>query len=254
MKYAKLDAKDYARENMRGIWAAALNPFNNDGSFNEVGLRQNIRHWIDDLDIQGLFIAGKQGEFFSMSVEERKRNFEIAVEECDGRAGTIMSASDQNFDTVVELARHAQACGADYIVVHAPMLHFVTDQDDTVFNYYKMLCDKVDIGIAMWSHPDSGYLMSPELCARVAELPNIVAIKYSVPREMYVRLTHMVGDKIHVSTASEEAWLDNIEELDWKLYLCSSPPYQLQSRKRMASTGRNCWGRSAARCARPFCN
>jgi 4-hydroxy-tetrahydrodipicolinate synthase len=230
MNYSKLDAKDYAREHMRGIWAAALNPFNTDGSFDEAGLRSNIRHWVDDLDIQGLFIAGKQGEFFSMSVAERKRNFEIAVEECNGRAGTIMSASDQNFDTVVDLARHAQDCGADYVVVHAPMLHFVTDPDETVYNYYKLLCGKVDIGIAMWSHPDSGYLMSPELCARVAELPNIVAIKYSVPREMYVRLTHMVGDKIHVSTASEEAWLDNIEELNWKLYLCSSPPYQLQSK------------------------
>ncbi|MFT7595939.1 MAG: 4-hydroxy-tetrahydrodipicolinate synthase, partial [Paracoccaceae bacterium] len=230
MKYSKLDAKDYAREHMRGIWAAALNPFNADFSFNEGGLRANIRHWIDDLDIQGLFIAGKQGEFFSMSLEERKRNFEIAVEECDGKAGTIMSASDQNFDTVIELARHAQDCGSDYVVVHAPMLHFVTDQDDTVFNYYKEICDRVDIGIAMWSHPDSGYLMSPELCARVADLPNIVAIKYSVPREMYVRLTHLVGDKIHVSTAAEGEWLDNIIELGWKLYLCSSPPYQLQSR------------------------
>ncbi|WP_109466275.1 dihydrodipicolinate synthase family protein [Albibacillus kandeliae] len=235
MKYSKLDAKDYARENMKGIWAAALNPFKPDGAFDEAGLRQNIRHWVDDLDINGLFIAGKQGEFFSMSLDERKTNFEIAVEECNGKAATIMSASDQNFDTVVELAKHAQDCGADYVVVHAPILHFVHDQDDTVFNYYKQLCDKVDIGIAMWSHPDSGYLMSPELCARVAELPNIVAIKYSVPREMYVRLTQMVGDKIQVSTASEEEWLDNIEELDWKLYLCSAPPYLLQTKndKRM---------------------
>ncbi|WP_412564777.1 dihydrodipicolinate synthase family protein [Thalassobius sp. MITS945101] len=230
MKYSKLDAKDHAREHMRGIWAAALNPFHEGGAFNEEGLRQNIRHWVDDLAIQGLFIAGKQGEFFSMSLEERKRNFEIAVEECDGKAGTIMSASDQNFDTVIELAKHAQACGADYIVVHAPILHFVSDPDDTVYNYYNAICDQVDIGIAMWSHPDSGYLMSPELCARIAELPNIVAIKYSVPRDMYVRLSHMVGDKIHVSTASEVEWLDNIEELNWKLYLCSSPPYMLQTK------------------------
>lgn len=230
MKYSKLDAKDHAREHMRGIWAAALNPFHEGGAFNEDGLRQNIRHWVDDLAIQGLFIAGKQGEFFSMSLEERKRNFEIAVEECDGKAGTIMSASDQNFDTVIELAKHAQACGADYIVVHAPILHFVSDPDDTVYNYYKAICDQVDIGIAMWSHPDSGYLMSPELCARIAELPNIVAIKYSVPRDMYVRLSQMIGDKIHVSTASEVEWLDNIEELNWKLYLCSSPPYMLQTK------------------------
>jgi 4-hydroxy-tetrahydrodipicolinate synthase len=230
MKYARNDAKDFAREHMRGIWAAALNPFNPDLSLNEAGLRSNIRHWIDDLAIKGLFIAGKQGEYFSMSVAERKRNFDIAVDECGGKAGTIMSVSDQNLDMVLDLARHAQDCGADYIVVHAPVLSFVHDRGEVLYQYYKYLCDRLDIGIAMWSHPDSGYLMQPEECARIAELPNIVAIKYSVPREMYVRLSKMVGDRIQVSTSSEDEWLDNIQELGWQLYLCSSPPYQLQTK------------------------
>ena len=235
MKYLKPEAKEYARENMRGIWAAALNPFDQDGAFNEAGLRRNIRHWIDDLDIAGLFIAGKQGEFFSMSLDERKRNMDIAVDECGQTAATIMSVSDQNVDTVLELALHAQNCGADYIVVHAPVLSFCHDRDEVLYNYYSYLCDRLDIAIAMWSHPDSGYLMEPETCARIAELPNIVAIKYSVPREMYVRLTHLVGDKIQVSTSLEDDWLDNIEQLGWQLYLCSSPPYQLQTKndKRM---------------------
>jgi 4-hydroxy-tetrahydrodipicolinate synthase len=229
MKYSKHDAKDYARQNMRGIWAAALNPFNDDLSLNEPGLRANIRHWIDDLDIQGLFIAGKQGEYFAMSLEERKRNFEIAVDECAGKAGVIVSVSDQNMNTALELALHAQDCGADYIVVHAPVLSFVNDRGEVLYQYYKKFCDELDIGIAMWSHPDSGYLMQPDECVRIADLPNIVAIKYSVPREMYVKLSHMLGDKIHVSTSSEEEWLDNIEELGWKLYLCSSPPYHMQT-------------------------
>ena len=229
MKYSRNEAKDYARENMKGIWAAALNPFSDDGSLNEVGLRSNIRHWVDDLGIEGLFIAGKQGEFFSMSLDERKRNFEIAVDETGDTAQTIMSCSDQNFDTVIELARHAEHIGADFIVVHAPLLHFISDRDDTIFNYYEEVCKKTNIGVAMWSHPDSGYLMSPELCARVAEIPNIVAIKYSVPRDMYAELTRIAGDKILVSTASEEEWLQNIEELGWRLYLCSSPPYLLQT-------------------------
>jgi len=229
MKYTKAEAKDYARNHMRGIWAAALNPFHADGRFDEGGLRSNIRHWIDDLEIRGLFIAGKQGEFFSMSMEERMRNMTIAAEECGDRAGTIMSISDQNVSNVLELGRHAQACGADYVVVHAPVLSFCHDRDEVLYNYYKYLCDRLDIGIAMWSHPDSGYLMEPEQCARIAELPNIVAIKYSVPREMYVRLSHMVGDLIQVSTSLEDDWLDNMEELGWQLYLCSSPPYQLQT-------------------------
>lgn len=229
MKYTKNDAKAYARENMQGIWAAALTPFNADLSIDEAGLRSNIRHWVDDLEIQGLFVAGKQGEFFSMSLEERKRNIQLAVDECGGKAGVIASVSDQNMNTALELAHYAQDCGADYIVVHAPVLSFVHDRSEVLYQYYKRFCDELDIGIAMWSHPDSGYLMQPDECARIAELPNIMAIKYSVPRDMYVQLSRMIGDKIHVSTSLEDDWLDNIEELDWKLYLCSSPPYQLQT-------------------------
>ncbi len=230
MKYRKSEAKDYAREHMKGIWAAAMTPFAPDLSIDEEGYRRNMRHWTRDLKIDGLFISGKQGEFASMSVPERKRTFELAVEATAGHGATIMSCSDQNLDTVLELARHAQNVGADYIVVHAPVLHFFHAQDETLYEYYRYISEQVDIGIAMWSHPDSGYLMSPELCARIAELPNIVAIKYSVPREMYAKLTRLAGDKLIVSTASEEEWFDNIVELGWRLYLCSSPPYLLQTK------------------------
>jgi 4-hydroxy-tetrahydrodipicolinate synthase len=229
MKYRRSDAKDYAREHFKGIWAAALTPFSPDMAIDEAGFRANLRHWCGDLGVDGVFVSGKQGEFFSMSLAERKRTFDIAVEELGGHR-TILSCSDQNMDVVINLAKHAQAIGADYIVVHAPVLHFLHKQDETLYQYYRAISEQVEIGIALWSHPDSGYLMSPELCARIAEIPNVVAIKYSVPREMYARLTRLAGDKILVSTASEEEWFDNIVELGWQLYLCSSPPYLLQTK------------------------
>ncbi len=230
MKYDRKTAKAHSRATMKGIWAAALMPFKDDRSIDEDGFRRNIDHWIDDLGIDGLFIAGKQGEFFSMSIDERKRSFDLAVAACGGRAQTIMSCSDQNMDVVIDLARHAQKSGADYIVVHAPILHFFKEQDETLLSYYRSIADKVDIGIALWSHPDSGYLMSPKLCDKLADIENVVAIKYSVPRAMYRELTWLAGDRILVSTASEEEWLDNIVELNWQLYLCSSPPYLIQTK------------------------
>lgn len=231
MKYSKKDAKAHSRATMKGIWAAALMPFTPSLAIDEDGFRRNIDHWIGDLGIDGFFIAGKQGEFFSMSVDERKRCFDIAVDACGDRAQTIMSCSDQNMDVVIDLARHAQKAGADYIVVHAPILHFFKEQDQTLLNYYRRIADQVDIGIALWSHPDSGYLMSPQLCNQLADIENVVAIKYSVPRPMYAELTRLAGDRILVSTASEEEWLDNILELNWQLYLCSSPPYLIQTAK-----------------------
>jgi len=230
MNFARNEAKDWARENLRGIWAAALTPFRTDNlAIDEAALRRNLRHWMNDLKIDGFFVAGKQGEFFSMSLAERKRIFKITLEETHGKAGSIMSCSDQNMKTVIELAKYAERIGAAAIVVHAPLLHFTHKQDETLYEYYKTIAGEVNLAIAMWSHPDSGYLMSPELCTRIADIPNIVAIKYSVPRQMYVRLTQMAGDKLIVSTASEKEWFDNIVELGWRLYLCSSPPYLLQT-------------------------
>jgi 4-hydroxy-tetrahydrodipicolinate synthase len=237
MKYKKSEAKEYARQHMVGVWAANLTPFNASLQLDEAAYRDNLRHWVNTLQLGGLFIAGKQAEFFSMSIPERKRLMEIAVEVAAeagnrggiGHCGIVTSCSDTNLDVVLELAHHSQNIGADYVIVHSPVLHFGADTDETIYEYYRYLSEKIDIGLAMWNHPDCGYVMSPELCARIAELPNVVAIKYSTEREHYKRLTEMVGDKIHVSNPDEPDWLDNIIELGWKLYLCSTPPFLLQT-------------------------
>ena len=237
MDYKKSEAKEYAKQHLRGIWAANLTPFTDDLRFDEAGFAHNMRHWIETLKLSGLFINGKMGEFFSMSLSERKRQFDIAVDVAQAvgsrgsqeRAGIITSCSDTNIDTVIELAKHSQNIGADYVIIHSPVLHFGSDTEETIYEYYRYLCEQLDIGIAMWNHPDCGYTMSPELCNRIADLPNIVAIKYSTDRANYKRLTEMAGHKIQVSNPDEHDWLDNIIELGWNLYLCSIPPFILQT-------------------------
>ena len=237
MKYKKSEAKEYAREHMVGVWAANLTPFDTSLKLDEKAYRDNLNHWINELNLGGLFIAGKQAEFFSMSLAERKRLMELSVEVANeagnrngkGHCGIVTSCSDTNLDVVLDLAKHSQDIGADYVIVHSPVLHFGADTDETIYEYYRYLSEKIDIGLAMWNHPDCGYVMSPELCARIADLPNVVAIKYSTDREKYKRLTEMVGHKIHVSNPDEPDWLENIIELGWKLYLCSTPPFLLQT-------------------------
>ncbi|MSQ20340.1 MAG: dihydrodipicolinate synthase family protein [Betaproteobacteria bacterium] len=233
--YGRTDAKAYARANLRGVWAATLTPFTATLALDEDGWRSNVRHWYRDLNLAGLFVGGKQGEFYAMSIAERKRSFEIAVDEAraaGSNKGVMISCSDQSMDVVLELANYAQTIGADYIVVHTPLLYFGAHSDDTLFEYYKTIAATVDIGVALWNQPpDCGYTMSPELCMRLAEqIPNIVAIKYSVSRDLYTRLTRLAGDQLIVSCSSEEEWFSNIVELGWQVYLCSSPPYLLQTK------------------------
>ena len=124
-----------------GDLGRALTPFRSDLSLDEAGFRANLLHWTGALGIDGVFVAGKQGEFFSLSVAERKRLFDIAVDTLRGRGGAILSCSDQNMDVVLELGQHAQSIGAEFIVVHAPVLHFVHDRDDVLFEYYRTLSE-----------------------------------------------------------------------------------------------------------------
>ena len=80
MKYKKSEAKEYARENFVGVWAASLTPFDDQLKLDEKALRENLSHWVNELNLGGLFIAGKQAEFFSMSIAERKRLMDLSVE------------------------------------------------------------------------------------------------------------------------------------------------------------------------------
>ena len=238
MKYKKNDAKAYAKQHLKGIWAANLTPFDEALNFDEKAYRTNLLHWLNDLHLGGIFIAGKQAEFFSMSIAERKKMMEISVEVAKdlgdrkgvGHAGIITSCSDTNLDVVLDLARYSEHIGADYVIVHSPVLHFGANTDETIYEYYRYLSEQLEIGIAMWNHPDCGYVMSPELCAKIAKLPNIVAIKYSTERDLYKKLTELSGSDIQISNPDEDDWLRNIEELHWSLYLCSTPPFLLQSK------------------------
>ncbi len=230
-------AKLEARQRLRGIWAATLTPFNADGSLDVDGWRANLRHWYGELGIRGLFVNGKQGEFASMTVDERKAAVEAAVEEArpfDG--GVLVSVSDQHIEVAADLARHAEAAGAHLIVAHTPLLYFGAHTDDTIVEYYRYLAAQVSIGVVLWNQPpDCGYLLRPDLCLRLAgEIPGVVGIKYSVPRETYAELTRLSAQapadgQLIVSSSPEADWLDNIVELGWQVYLCSTPPFLLQT-------------------------
>ena len=51
MKYQKSEAKEHAREHLVGVWAANLTPFDAQGQLDEAAYRDNLRHWIRDLQL-----------------------------------------------------------------------------------------------------------------------------------------------------------------------------------------------------------
>ena len=231
MKYHKSEAKEYSRKNMRGIWGASLTPFTRDYKIDEDAFRINMRYYIDDLQIDGMFINGLMGEGFHQTIAERKQIFKIAVEESKGRMAIMPYTSDPVLENAVDMSRYAEEIGADYVIIINPKFYFGALTEEGVYQYYKYIADRVNIGIALFNQMEHGYLMSPQLLNRLAEIENIVAVKDIATVTDILQARILCGNKIIVSDSVEDNWLINFAVKGQQALIATPEPFCLQSKK-----------------------
>jgi 4-hydroxy-tetrahydrodipicolinate synthase len=231
MKYRKSEAKEYAKKNMKGIWVASLTPFTPEYKIDQDGFRHNIRHCIDHLQIDGMFVNGLMGEGFHQTMAERKQVFKLAVEESKGKMAIMPYTSDPVLENVLDMTYYAEEIGADYVIIINPKFYFGALNDEGVFQYFKYVADRVNIGIALFNQMEHGYLMSPQLINRIADIENVVAVKdiASGPDILLARI--LVGDKILVSDSAEDNWFSNLTFRGQQAMIASPEPFCLQSKK-----------------------
>jgi 4-hydroxy-tetrahydrodipicolinate synthase len=231
MEYRKKEAKEWAKESIKGVWVATNTPFAPDFQVDWEGCRHNIRYLVDILQIKGNFHAGMVGETQHQTIDERKRHLKIAVEESKGKMLTISSPLCETPAVTLELVKYAEEVGAELAGIINPRFYFGTMTEEGVFQYYKWIADQVNIAILLFNQMEHGYLMSPQLIARLAEIPNVVAIKDIAPPDHIKMVRILCGDKIIVSDASEENWLVNLTVNGQAAYISSALPFLLQSKK-----------------------
>lgn len=231
MKYRKADAKDYARKNMRGAWGGSLTPFTPDYRIDEDGFKFNMAHCEQVLGLGGMYLNALQGESLYQTIPERKRIFKLAAEANKGKMAMLAYTADPAMENVVDMSRYAQEVGADYVGIVNPKFYLVPMTDEGVYQYFKHIADRIDIGICVLNQMEHGYLMSPRLLSRLADLENVVAIKnIGSPAEL-MSTRALCGDKVVVSESSEANWLINLTVRGQQAMIASPDPYLLQSRK-----------------------
>jgi len=211
MKYRKSEAKEYARQNIKGVWGATFTPFTTDYKVDEEATRFNVRYYIDHLELEGMFVCGTLGEFWYLTVEERKRIARIHVEEAQGDMLIMPFTFDPVLENEIEMIKYSEDIGADLVVTSQPTFPAGDGvNDERIFQRFKYLSDHSNIGIAIFHAPTQGYWMSPQLISRIADLPNIVAIK-NMGDFQSLRMTRILsGDKILVCDPLETQWWTNM--------------------------------------------
>jgi 4-hydroxy-tetrahydrodipicolinate synthase len=221
MKYRKNEAKEYARTALKGVWTALPYHFTADDKLDEKSIAHALDYSISELKIDGHYCSGNVAEFWSLTDEERMRAHEINVEANKGRVPLIAGCHHQNPYDVVKLAKHAEAIGIDFVIILTP--YQGAKNDDAVFDFYRFISERVNIGIVLFNIPSVYYPISEHLAARLAKLPNIAGFKQGGPSPAAsVSLRQMVGKDLTVSVADETPWLYNLTVMkdQWLLNYC----------------------------------
>jgi 4-hydroxy-tetrahydrodipicolinate synthase len=227
MKYTRRDAKKYTREHMKGVWAAIPYPFTEDGDLDEAALRKDLRRYVDDLKIDGLFIGGLLGEVWSLTMEERYRGQQIVLDEVNGATQIIAHTVAASIRDTVALTQHAQKLGADFAIMGNPPLN--SRHPDVTRSFFETVCAETDLGVGLFNTAIAGYLLSPQQIADLAEIENIVCVKDSQPPAHIIETRKLAGDKIVICDPLEANLLDNMLFYGDQVHMSSPAPYLFQT-------------------------
>jgi 4-hydroxy-tetrahydrodipicolinate synthase len=118
---AATSAKALAREKVKGLWIAIPTPFTADAKHvDEDELAASVKHYIDGLHVDGIFCGGVMGEFWALSLEERKRVHELVVRHAAGRVPVMAQVGHHVFSEMVELCDHAIRHDVDFGIAMNP--------------------------------------------------------------------------------------------------------------------------------------
>lgn len=124
---------------------------------------------------RGVGPNGSLGEYEALTDEERRKVIQVAVEAVDGRGVVVAGVHGTGWHAAKRWAEYAKQDGADGLLLLPPTIYKAND--DEVYTHFAKVAE-VGLPIMVYNNPFSTKLdLSPALIARLAEIPEVVAIK-----------------------------------------------------------------------------
>jgi 4-hydroxy-tetrahydrodipicolinate synthase len=222
------EAKEWAREKIRGLFTSPTIPFTPDLRLDEAGIRHNVDRMVA---AKAAGIGFGFTEPWVLSLEERKRGMEVALDAVRGRAIGYLHAADHSVAETLNLCQYAKHLGAEAVMLWAP--YEWAKSQDMVADFYEYVASKLDLAIIAYNTYHSGIAMTPETVARIAKIPNVCALKDGVNDvEHTVACMRLCGDQIVISDPLENHLLEMTVQHGQQVLLGTTGVYLLQSPER----------------------
>lgn len=178
--YTRGEARDWAREHLRGSINVIIPSFTSDLSqINEVGVRHDVR-----MQLQHGFDGALLVSEVSITQDEYRQFCQIAHDEAKGKQIFFHHSSWSSLEHALRALKIAEETGAECVLLSYPP-NFYPQSEQDIYEYTRAICDATPLGVMLfpmylWGfspriHPSD--IPATTIRRLIDDCPNVVAIK-----------------------------------------------------------------------------
>lgn len=185
-----------------GAATAIVTPLTKDGIDYEQFAR--LIEWQIAEGIDAIVAVGTTGEGSTLTDEEHKEAISFCVKQVAGRVPVIAGTGSNDTAYAIELTKYACEAGADAMLLVTPYYNKATQNG--MIAAFTAIADASDKPCILYNVPSrTGCNLTPASVAKLAEHPNIVAIKEASGNISQVaEIAALAGDKIDIYSGNDD--------------------------------------------------
>ena len=190
-------------EQLKGLYAALLVPFDENGQVKEEGLKQIAKNAIEVEQLDGLYVNGSSGENFLISKEQKKQIFKVVKEAVGNDVKLIAQVGSLDLNEAIELGNYATDLGYDALSAVTPFYYPFSFEE--IKQYYFDIIEATQNKMIIYAIPDlTGVNISINQFEELFNNEKIVGVKYTAPNFFLLeRIRKAFPDKLILSGFDE---------------------------------------------------
>lgn len=153
----------------------------------------------------GVLVNGSTAEPSTLTLQERMRLLEIAIEIAAGKVPVVAATGSQSLAETITLTNHASKAGADALLIVTP--YYIRPPQRGLVEYYVELCKLSDLPVMIYHIPGrTAVNVNISTVAQIRDLcPNLAGMKHAVNDMGYCsELISHFGEGFRVFVGLEE--------------------------------------------------
>jgi len=157
------------------VLTAMATPFDESGAVNWEQVTALAKRLVDN-GSDGIVVAGTTGESPTLSDEEKIRLFRAVKEAVGGRAVVVAGTGTNDTKHSIHLTKEAERAGCDGLLLVNP--YYNRPPQDGLYAHFRAIAESTRLPCMLYNIPGrTGVNCLPETIARLADVPNIAAVK-----------------------------------------------------------------------------